>query len=306
MDLPYLAERLYNRPLLVTDTYAEIVQTVLADRMGVAPLLDAAAIDKPARRPFGPSFSDGVLTVPIVGGLYHRGTAIDAISGSNSYTNLDNVLSGALRDGWTTYTADGKAQANIVKGVLLDIDSSGGEASGCFEFADTLRELSQRVPIWSVANASCCSAAYAIAASCSRVFATPSAMVGSIGVLMLHTDLSAALEKKGAKVTVIRAGEWKAAGNTYEPLPEAVRADFQAKAEVAYSKFIDLVASRRPMSATAIRATQARVYGAEEAQALGLVDEVATYEQARSRLVADANRKVNVKIINGVPVTWQS
>lgn len=305
MDLPYLAERLYNRPLLVTETYAEIVQTVLADRMGVAPLLDAAAIDKPTRRPFGPAFADGVLTIPIVGGLYHRGTAIDAMSGSNSYTNLENVLSGALRDGWTTYEGD-KPKANMVKGVLLDIDSPGGEASGCFEFADTLRSLAGTVPIWAVANASCMSAAYAIAASCSRVLATPSAMVGSIGAVMLHTDLTAALEKRGAKVTVIRSAAWKMAGSPYEPLPEAVRADFQAKIGQANDKFIDLVASRRPMSATAIRATEARVYGAEQAQALGLVDEVATYEQARSRLVAEVNRKVNVKIINGVPVTWQS
>lgn len=306
-DLPYLAHRLYNKPQLATPDYAALVSSLLAERMGVAAPLDLAASEKPPeRRPFSASLTDGVLTYPIVGGLVHRGDAFDASCGLQSYTHLENTLMRAVHDGWTVREGDA-LRTHEVKGILLDIDSPGGEAAGCFEFCDTLAEIGARVPIVALANTACCSAAYAIAASCSKVYAAPSARVGSVGVVTMHTDLSGAMAKKGVRVTFIHAGAMKAAGNSFEPLPEDVRVEIQASIDAMYSEFIDRVARRRPMSAEAIRATEARVYGADQALSLGLVDAVATYEQARTTLAAEVNRKkTNLAMIEGVPVKWQS
>lgn len=304
-DLPYLAARLYNRPHLVTPDYAAIVSSVLAERMGVASML-ADTPKPPERRPFSAALADGVLTYPIVGGLVHRGDSFDASCGLQSYTHLENVLTRAVNDGWSVREGDTIRQ-HEVKGILLDIDSPGGEAAGCFEFCDALAALSARVPIVAMANTACCSGAYAIAASCSRIYAAPSARVGSVGVVVMHTDLSGAMAKKGVRVTFIHAGAMKAAGNSFEPLPEDVRAEIQASIDAMHSTFIGHVARHRPMSAEAIRATEARVYGAEEALSLGLVDAVAPYEQVRASLAAEVNRKkTNLAIIEGVPVKWQN
>lgn len=304
-DLPYLAARLYNRPQLATEAYAALVSTVLAERMGVQAVL-ADPPKPPDRRPHSAAFAEGVLTLPVVGGLVHRGDAFDAACGLQSYTNLENTLTRAVHDGWSVRDGDTVRQ-HEVRGILLDMDSPGGEAAGCFEFCDRVAELKDRVPIVALANASCCSGAYAIAAACSRVYATPSAHVGSIGVIVMHTDLSGALAKKGMRVTFITAGTQKAAGNSFEPLPEDVRAEIQASIDAMHSTFIDHVARHRPMSAEAIRATEARVYGADEALKLGLVDAIAPYEQVRAALAAEVNRKTTkVTIIEGVPIKWQS
>lgn len=291
-DLPYLAQRLYNRPLMVTPRYAETVSSVLAARMGVAPVLAASEIETPTRRPYSASLTEGVLTLPIVGGLYHRGTSVDAASGAESYTNLQNQIVEAVN-------------AKEVKGILLDIDSPGGEAAGCFEFCAMLAELAQEKPIWAIANACCCSAAYAIAASANRVFATPSADVGSIGVVVMHTDLSKALEKKGVHVTFIHAGARKVAGNAYEPLPDDVRIEIQQAVDESYQRFIEHVATRRPaMSADDIRATDARFYGADKALSIGLVDAVAPYEAVRRELAQEvAPKPVLYASPEGKPIT---
>lgn len=263
--LMLLAGRLYGTPLMVLPDYAQVVQSVLAHRMGTEPLAAAPEITRrPAREP---ALINGILVLPVVGGLYHRGDSLDAISGAQSYTNLQNMFLMGLRN------AD-------VKGILLDIDSPGGMIAGLFEFCQVIQQASGTKPVRAIANSLCASAAYAMAAACDHVYAIPSATVGSIGVLTMHRDVSKAMEQAGLKVTLIFAGDHKVDGNPYEPLPKSVRADVQASIDEAYDKFVAYVADRRPMSERDVRGTQARTFTADDAAKNGLVDTVATFDEA--------------------------
>jgi signal peptide peptidase SppA len=225
----------------------------------------------------------GIMVIPVVGGLMHRGDSLDAASGSESYTNLSNLVVAGLED-------------PDCKGIMLDVDSPGGEAGGCFEFADMILEARAHKPVWGLANAQACSAAYAILASCTKAFATPSAHVGSIGVAWLHVDIGQALKEQGIVTTWLYAGAHKVDGNQFEKLSKEVKAEFQASIDATYQQFVEAVAKRRPMSAEAIRGTEARVYRAQEAADLKLIDGLSTYRGVLDALAQSLGTKSQVLV----------
>ena len=214
-----LMARLYNAPLMCQANYVQTVAQVLQDRAG-----DVVS-EKPSmerREPRNAHLDDdGILTIPIVGGLWHRGDEVDAMSGAQNYTNLNNQLAVALSD-------------RDVKGILFDIDSPGGEATGCFSFARSVKEASQHKPIWCISNGGAFSAAYALGSACERFHCAEDSEVGSIGVVLLHMDYSKHLDQQGIAATYVYAGDHKVDGNPLEPLAPSVRAELQSGIDKRY------------------------------------------------------------------------
>lgn len=278
---PRLAAHVFNKPHWALPRFAENVSAVLLGRIGGATInnvmLGNGAIERQPALTDAFTTSAGLRVIPVVGGLAHRGDAFDAECGLQSYTNVHNQLAAAMDDA-------------SVRGVLLDIDSPGGEVGGCFELADTIKDMRREKPIFGVANSLAASAAYALLSSCSKAFCTPSGEVGSIGVVWLHYDVSKMLEAEGIATTYIYAGKHKIDGNPFEPLSKADRELFQAEIDASYEQFVALVAARRPMSTEAIRETEARCFRADEAKKIGLVDGVASFQGALSALESDLNQ----------------
>ncbi len=81
--------------------------------------------------------------------------------------------------------------------IVLDVDSPGGNYYGTPETSSKIRAARDSKPIIAVANSLAASAAYWIASAADEIVVTPSGDVGSIGVLAVHTDFSAANEKIG-------------------------------------------------------------------------------------------------------------
>lgn len=257
--LIHAAGRLFNRPLLCTATYASAVATALADRLNIEPLVSQSDVQSYVRPAFKPALNSGIATYPIVGSMVHRGGYLEAASGMQSYTQIQNDIAGMI--------ADPK-----VRGILLDLDTPGGEAAGIVETAAFIQQAARSKPIWAIANTSACSGGYWLAAACSRIVAAPMASVGSIGVVTMHQDVSAALEKRGVVTTMIYAGQHKVDGNPYGALPPDVKAAIQADIDGLYATFIAAVSDMRGLDQSAVRATEADVFGADDAYLYGLVD----------------------------------
>lgn len=192
------------------------------------------------------------------------------------------------RGGWGVESTDrilGTVEAAVghkgVSGVLLDADSPGGSSYGLQEFATRLRELREAKPIVAIGNPLAASAAYWTASAAKRIAVTPSGDMGHIGVWSLHMDYSRYMDAAGIKPTFIYAGKHKVDGNPFEPLSEDARADMQASVNETYEQFVDAVAQNRGMSRARVRAEMAdgRVYGAEKAAEIGLVDRVCTADE---------------------------
>ena len=272
-DLPYLASRLYGTPLLVARPKLEIILGVVARKLAGDTLATPPPANVDAGMTGGLQNLEGIAVIPVLGTLVRRSSYIGAASGLTSYHDIEAMAEAAFAD-------------PMVKAVLLEIDSSGGEAGGVFDLAQRLRALSQTSgkPLWAIADEAALSAAYAIACAADRLWLTRTAEVGSIGVVAVHVDESVADAKAGMSYTFLHAGAHKVDGHPHAPLPAPVAADIQADIEQLHTQFISLVAGFRRLTPEAIRDTEARVYRGEAALQAGLADQIGTRAEAITAL----------------------
>jgi signal peptide peptidase SppA len=163
-----------------------------------------------------------------------------------------------------------------VSEIVLDIDSPGGEVSGLFDLCDFIAEACKTKQITACANDDCLSAAYAIAASCSKVLVNRTSAVGSIGVIATHLDVSEADKQDGLRYTTLYKGARKNDLNPHEPLANEAFAGLDDELGRLYEMFTELVAKGRKMSAEAVKATEAGIFYGENAVKAGLADEITT------------------------------
>jgi len=206
---------------------------------------------------------DGIAVIAIAGVLIHRGGWIGQSSGQTSYEGIAAQIEAAASD-------------PTVRGIALEIDSFGGEVAGVFDLADRIRAIRGQKPVWAFVAEHAFSAGYALASQADRILLPRTGALGSIGVVVLHADLSGQLDQDGVRVTLIHSGRHKVDGNPYEPLPEGVRTDIQREIDVLRFLFTETVAAGRAgrLSQEAALATEAATFRGADAVASGLADEV--------------------------------
>lgn len=206
------------------------------------------------------AFVDGLAFIPVSGMLINRFNSSWAgyVTG---YNFIRSMLNAAMAD-------------PDVKGVVFDMNSYGGEVSGCFELAEDIYATRGIKPTLAVVDSNCYSACYAIASACSKIKITPSGGSGSIGAITSHMSYQRALEEDGVKVTLVYSGSHKADGNPYNDLTDDVKMVMQAGVDATRQKFAATVARNRGLEVQVVLDTEARSYRAEDALALGLVDAI--------------------------------
>jgi signal peptide peptidase SppA len=220
--------------------------------------------------------AERIAVVSVIGTLVSRSGYLDAASGLASYADIGEAIGEAMA-------------APNVRGVILDVDSSGGEVGGLFDLVEQIRAIKAGTekPLWAVANEGALSAAYAIASTADRFYVTRTGEVGSIGVVAVHVDESGADAKAGLSWTFVFAGERKVDANGHEPLTGRARATIQADVDRLYAEFCALVAANRGISGEAARGTNAAIYRGELAVRAGLADRVGTLDFAIAEMVAE-------------------
>ena len=262
--LPHLAARLFGTPLLVHRAKLDVILAVLGERLNLAAPAADLAIPVPRVTPAQPP---GIAVIPIHGTLVKRVLGMEAASGLTSYGGIAQEIDAALAD-------------PQVQGILLDIDSPGGEASGSFELARQIRHAATQKPVWAVANDAAYSAAYALAASAQRLIVTETGGIGSIGVIALHIDQSAKDAQEGYRYTAVTAGAHKNDFSPHHPLSDEAKAELQAEVDRLYGLFVEHVTAMRSLNADAVRATEAGLYFGANAITAGLADAVSSFETA--------------------------
>jgi signal peptide peptidase SppA len=280
-----IAARAFNTPLLVEPSKAMAFLSGLGPRILGRQVELADGVDTPEGKTVLPARAsilsgnltqrlqhhgdapypivDGIAVIEIAGVLIHRGGWIGQSSGQTSYEGIAAQIDAAARD-------------PSVRAVALEIDSFGGEVAGVFDLADQIRALRRNKPVWAFVAEHAFSAGYALASQADRILLPRTGAVGSIGVVVMHADLSGQLDQDGVRVTLIHSGQHKVDGNPYEPLPENVRDDIQREIDVLRSLFVETVAAGRGdhLSQDAALATEAATFRGTDAVAAGLADEV--------------------------------
>ena len=262
MNLPHLASRLYGTPLLLARAKLDVILSVLGERVNW-PESDLAAPSLPKRPVIDTPV--GIALIPVVGSLVRRTVGLDPASGFTSYAEIAGMVDAALAD-------------PSVEGIVLDIDSPGGEAGGVFELGERIRAADAVKPVWAIASDTAFSAAYAIGCSASRLLVSRTGGVGSIGVIAMHVDQTARDAQQGYRYTPITAGDHKNDFSPHEKLGPEAHARLQAEVDRLYAMFVDHVAVMRKLDTDAVRATEAGIYFGMDAVTAGLADAVGSLD----------------------------
>lgn len=178
--------------------------------------------------------------------------------------------------------------------VVLHMDTPGGESFGVMELADKIYNARGTKPIYAMADSMAASAGMWIASAADMIICTPGGLVGSVGVYVMHTDASKALEDEGVKITLISAGKYKTELAPFGPLSEDAKANQQAYVDALYTSFVGALARNRGTSVDDVRKNygQGRVMMAEDALKAGVVDRVLPYETLLAKLTGGEPSKV--------------
>jgi len=173
-----------------------------------------------------------------------------------------------------------------VRARLLDIDSPGGVVTGTHEASAVVRSERAAKPIEAVSNGMMASAAYWIGSAANQITASPSSLTGSIGVITLHADMSRMYENAGIDVEMLSVGAHKADGNQFEALNAKARATLMERINDMYDGFVAEVSLNRRTNPAQVVSNygQGKVLSSEKALAAGMVDRVATFDEAFERL----------------------
>ena len=208
---------------------------------------------------------------------------------SGNQTAVIPVLGVLTKDGPAWYGSNYDTIANAVeqagtdpnvKRVVLSVDSPGGEVTGLPETAALIAQVAKVKPVSAIVEGQSASAAYWLTTQARDVSVTPSGEVGSVGVRLMHVDMSKMLEDAGYKVTELHSGEFKTEWSPFQPLSDAAKEDMQCRLDATHADFINAVACGRGARATADISTrrfgEGRMFSSGDALTHGMVDKIQT------------------------------
>jgi ClpP class serine protease len=285
---PMLAQRMFNTPLALHPSKAEMAMAALAERLGIARVdtgrpgafEDDGDWGRPSRaQRSGYDLVAGVAMIQVEGILVQKTGTLRPYSGMTGYDGL--------RANFLTALNDPDASA-----IVFDLNSAGGEVAGCFDLADTIYAARGGKPIWAICSEIAYSAAYAVASACEFITVPRTGGTGSVGVISMLVDYSKAISAAGLAVHFIHYGDLKAeetrqAHSGVKPeLLERIQADVDTMGEL----FVRTVARNRAMSIEAVRAQQAAHFLGDKGMAEGLADAVMAPDEAFRALLTELDR----------------
>ena len=134
---------------------------------------------------------------------------------------------------------------NNVQRVIINFDSGGGYVQGTDETVSALQALSAKKETYAFTSGLMCSAAFKIASQCRNIVASPSSMVGSIGVYCEYFDYTKMMDTQGIVVKTFQGGEKKTIGSPFIPLTPEQEKEIQDDINVEWEAFKALVRQSR-------------------------------------------------------------
>lgn len=184
-----------------------------------------------------------------------------------------------------------------VKAVVFRINSGGGSAIASENILRELVALQEKKPVVISMGPVAASGGYWIAGTGGRVFALPTTITGSIGVVTLFFNLAELLRKHGITADCIKCGEAADLGSALRPLTDSERGTIDGVVQSLYDGFIERVAKVRRMAPEQVHALgEGRVWLGGDALQHGLVDAVGGLHEAithaRSLIKSDTARLI--------------
>lgn len=202
---------------------------------------------------------DGIAVIHVDGALSFRSNLFTAWWGEDTYNSIEAAFDECLAD-------------ESVKGIVFDINSPGGEVSGCSDLSDRIFNARGSKPYGIVARTGgmMCSAAYWLGSSCEKVYTASNGTLGSIGTLCAFTKI-----KESILETTVVTSDLSPNKVPSPDDPEGlkiIKEELNSLAEV----FIEAVARNRGVTAEEVKKNfgQGGVFIGDKAVAANLADGV--------------------------------
>lgn len=268
MRFAHILSAVYDQPWNITHSGWMSVHELLQSKLfSVTDIKNVALSDFVNARPEMSIDENGIAHIYVTGVLGKNLSVIEKSCGNTGYEQIVEDFSNAETQG--------------AKGVLFYVDSPGGAASGNVETAQFISNST--IPVVAFADGMMASAAYALAIGASKIFASPSAMVGSIGTIIPLVDRSGEWAQKGLKPAYVThtGGDLK---DAFHPpaFSETHMAHIQQIVDDTFALFRNHVLAHRAISPDAMRG---QVFVGQRALEANLIDALGTEQDAYDELV---------------------
>lgn len=182
-----------------------------------------------------------------------------------------------------------------VKAVMLHINTPGGEVSNADGIYRALLEYKKKyqVPIYAYVDGLCASGGMYIASAADKIYASPSSVIGSVGIILGPTfNFSGTLDKIGMQSLTLTEGKDKDMLNPFRPWQEGEYESLNVILAALYDQFLNVVSNARPKLSKELLINDygAQIYVSEKAKELGYIDVACSnYATALTDLVKQAN-----------------
>ena len=175
-------------------------------------------------------------------------------------------------------------QDDEVAAILLEVDSPGGEVTAADEihrelvlFKESRKDRKLVVLVHDLAA----SGGYYISVPADHIVAQPTALIGSIGVILQTLNIQGLSEKIGVTDTTIKSGKNKDLLNPFHPVDPEQVALLQESIDAMFARFVDLVADGRGLKKSTVKPlADGRVFTADEALKHKLIDSIGYWDEA--------------------------
>lgn len=234
------------------------------------------------KAPIADSTKDRILILDIEGIILEQGAAGFLFDREPTTAIVRRKLDKAQRD-------------ERIKAVILRINSPGGTVTGSdIVYRDIQRfKAKTKLPIVASFMGVAASGGYYVSCPADTIVSHPTAITGSIGVIMHSFGFNGLFEKIGMESRVIKSGEMKDVGNPFDEMTAEERVVLQKIVDDSFQQFIDVVDAGRPNlnREEVLKLADGRVYSGLDAKKLGLVDQLGDLEDA----IEEAKRLAKIR-----------
>jgi protease-4 len=240
------------------------------------------------------------LRVPASGLGLDSGPRVALLVGEGAILSGDEPAfgeEGALYSRAFIRTIRSVAEDDGIRGVILRINSPGGDALASDEMLHELKALSRKKPVVVSMSDLAASGGYYIAMTGDRVLSYPDTLTGSIGVVFGKANLKGLYDKLGVRKEILTRGRFADIDSDYKPLTDAGREKLREGIEEIYRGFLQVVADGRKRKVEQVRPlAEGRVWTGAQARDKGLVDEFGGLDRSIEVLKRRAGIAADVKV----------
>ena len=180
-----------------------------------------------------------------------------------------------------TQAIDAAAQDKTIQAIILRVDSPGGSALASDLIWHAVARAKKAKPVIVSMSGAAASGGYYISAGATKIVAQPASITGSIGIVFSHANVQGLLTKLGISSETLHRGQYARLFSNSQSWSPDERQQVQRVTGVLYQTFTRKVAAGRNLDIETVdRIGRGRVWTGEQAQELGLVDQLGGMDTA--------------------------